>query len=59
VYLAVYGAGRGILELWRGDTVRGLWLGGSVSTSQLFSAASILIGLFFLVRDRVRIPRPA
>ena len=59
IYLVAYGAGRGALELWRGDAVRGLWFGGAVSTSQIFSAASILIGLFFLVRDRVRIPRPA
>jgi phosphatidylglycerol:prolipoprotein diacylglycerol transferase len=59
VYLVVYGAGRGLLELWRGDAVRGFWLGGAVSTSQLFSAASIATGLFLLIRDRVRVPRPA
>lgn len=59
VYLVVYGAGRGLLELVRGDAVRGLWWGGAVSTSQLFSALSILVGLFFLVRDRVGTPRLA
>lgn len=59
VYLVAYGTGRAVLELWRGDAARGLWLGATVSTSQLFSIAAILVGLFFLVRDRVRIPRPA
>jgi phosphatidylglycerol:prolipoprotein diacylglycerol transferase len=59
LYLVLYGAGRGVLEMWRGDAVRGLWLGGTVSTSQLFSLAAIAFGLFFLIRDRVRPPRTA
>lgn len=54
VYLVLYGAGRATIEHWRGDTVRGLWLGEQVSTSQLFSVAAILLGLGFLVHDRVR-----
>ena len=37
----------------------GLWLGGAVSTSQLFSAASIAVGLFFLVRGRIGVARAA
>jgi phosphatidylglycerol:prolipoprotein diacylglycerol transferase len=54
LYFVVYGAGRGAIEFWRGDTVRGLWLGGAVSTSQLFSAAAILLGLVFLAAGRRR-----
>jgi phosphatidylglycerol---prolipoprotein diacylglyceryl transferase len=59
IYLVLYGAGRATLEMFRGDSVRGLWLGGTVSTSQLFSIAAVLTGAFLLIRDRVRAPRPA
>lgn len=59
VYLIAYGAGRGLLELWRGDAVRGLWLGGAVSTSQLFSLAAIAIGAFQLIAGRRRSARAA
>jgi phosphatidylglycerol:prolipoprotein diacylglycerol transferase len=54
VYLVLYGAGRATIEHWRGDAVRGLWLGGAASTSQIFSLAAIAIGAFFLIHDRVR-----
>lgn len=59
IYLVLYGAGRGTIEFWRGDAVRGLWLDGAVSTSQMFSVAAVAVGAFFLIRDRVRRPRPA
>jgi len=59
LYFVLYGAGRATIELWRGDAVRGLWFGGAVSTSQLFSVAAILAGGFFLIRDRVRRTRLA
>jgi phosphatidylglycerol:prolipoprotein diacylglycerol transferase len=59
LYFVFYGAGRAIIEHWRGDAVRGLWFGGAVSTSQIFSIAAVLAGAFFLIRDRVRRPRPA
>lgn len=52
VYLGLYSAGRALIEHWRGDAVRGLWLGASVSTSQLFAAIGIAIAVFFLVHDR-------
>ena len=48
-YLVLYGTGRGVLEHLRGDAVRGLWLGGAVSTSQLFSAAAVVIGAALLL----------
>jgi len=59
IYLITYGLGRGVLEHFRGDAVRGVWLNGAVSTSQLFSLAAVAVGLFFLIRDRVRPPRTA
>jgi len=43
-YLILYGIGRFLLELTRGDEIRGLFFGGLVSTSQLISAALIAIG---------------
>ena len=59
LYFVLYGAGRATIEVWRGDSVRGVWFGGAVSTSQLFSVAAVAVGLFFLIRDRVRPPRTA
>jgi len=44
-YLILYGCGRFLLELTRGDEIRGLYFGGMVSTSQLISAALISIGI--------------
>ena len=56
---ALVRAGRATIELWRGDAVRGLWFGGAISTSQLFSIAAVLAGATLLIRDRLRTPRPA
>jgi phosphatidylglycerol:prolipoprotein diacylglycerol transferase len=58
LYFVIYGIGRGTIEFWRGDAVRGVWFGG-VSTSQMFSVVSILVGAFLLIRDRVGTARPA
>lgn len=51
-YLVAYGILRAVVEIWRGDEVRGLWLGGNVSTSQLLSALSVAIGLAWWLRAR-------
>jgi len=59
IYFIAYGVGRATIEIWRGDAVRGLWLGGTVSTSQLLSLVAILAGILLLIRDRVRIARLA
>lgn len=53
-YLVLYGVSRGVLEHWRGDIARGLWFGGRVSTSQIFSALAALTGMVLLVRGMVR-----
>lgn len=59
-YLACYGGARIVLELFRGDRVRGLLLDGAVSTSQLIGAAVAIAatGYLFAVRRRTVAPRP-
>jgi phosphatidylglycerol:prolipoprotein diacylglycerol transferase len=49
IYVLAYSAGRGILEIWRGDAHRGLWFGGLLSTSQLISIAGILLASIMLL----------
>ncbi|MDH3786415.1 MAG: prolipoprotein diacylglyceryl transferase, partial [Acidobacteriota bacterium] len=52
LYVLLYSVGRGVIEFWRGDSHRGLFFGGLVSTSQLFALAGVVVALFFLVRNR-------
>ena len=52
--LVLYPLGRFIIEEFRGDSVRGLWFGGSLSTSQLISIAAFPFGLFLLWRGHQR-----
>jgi len=59
IYVLVYSVGRGIIEFWRGDAARGLYFGGQVSTTQLFSIAGALFALVMLVRGRWRSSRLA
>lgn len=51
--LAVYSIGRYVIELFRGDEIRGVWFGGQ-STSQLVSIALFCIVVPLLWRDRRR-----
>jgi phosphatidylglycerol:prolipoprotein diacylglycerol transferase len=44
-YLVVYGCGRFLLELTRGDEARGLYFDGMLSTSQLISAGMVVLGI--------------
>jgi phosphatidylglycerol:prolipoprotein diacylglycerol transferase len=55
-YLFLYGAARGIVEVFRGDP-RGFWLWNTVSTSQLIGAAMMAAGivLYFRIREKNRI----
>jgi phosphatidylglycerol:prolipoprotein diacylglycerol transferase len=53
-YCVLYGIARGVIEIWRGDAARGLYFGGSLSTSQIFSIASIALGVTMLVAGRFR-----
>lgn len=49
VYLFIYAAMRIILELFRGDMVRGIWNG--ISFSQCVSFIIIFINIFLVIRD--------
>jgi len=53
-YLVLYSAARAVIEHWRGDTIRGLWFSGALSTSQILSAIAIVVGIVLLVRGRIR-----
>jgi phosphatidylglycerol:prolipoprotein diacylglycerol transferase len=54
LYLLLYSLGRGLIEFWRGDAHRGLYLGDSLSTSQMLSAAGALLAIFMLVRGAAK-----
>lgn len=54
VYVVLYGTIRTVIEFWRGDTVRGVYFGGAVSTSQLLSAAGIVLAVIMLLLHRRR-----
>jgi prolipoprotein diacylglyceryltransferase len=57
VYLLLYGLARGTIEFWRGDSHRGVWLDGLVSTSQLITAGGALFALLMLVRGWLALRR--
>ncbi len=54
VVLVHYSITRFIIEMFRGDEIRGTWLGGTLSTSQLVSIPGVLLGLWILWRCRGR-----
>ncbi|GAB4225226.1 MAG: prolipoprotein diacylglyceryl transferase [Acidobacteriota bacterium] len=53
-YLAGYSVLRFAVEFARGDAIRGLWLGGRLSTSQIVSAAVLLVVVPLWVAGRRR-----
>lgn len=54
VVLLVYAVNRFVIEAFRGDSVRGLWFGGALSTSQLVSIPVALLALVLLLRNARR-----
>jgi phosphatidylglycerol:prolipoprotein diacylglycerol transferase len=50
--LLLYAILRSLVELLRGDGVRGVWFGGAVSTSQIVSLAMGTFALVLLVKNR-------
>jgi len=60
-YVALYSVVRFGLEFWRGDAVRGLWCGGTLSTSQIVSIVLLLAVavIFPRLRARATEPKPA
>ncbi|MEM9191388.1 MAG: prolipoprotein diacylglyceryl transferase family protein [Myxococcota bacterium] len=61
LYMALYGALRFVVELFRGDSVRGLYLDGALSTSQLIALWVLAAGTAgLLLRPSVtRAPSPS
>lgn len=59
--LFLYCVTRFVIEGFRGDTIRGVWFGGALSTSQLIAlvAGLVLAALLFRFRRRVDPPREA
>jgi len=52
--ILVYAALRYVVEIFRGDTIRGVWFDGALSTSQLVSIVAGAIALVLLVKNRKR-----
>ena len=54
VMLLAYSILRSVVEVFRGDEIRGLWFGGAISTSQLISILSgaLALVLLFVLRKR-------
>ncbi len=60
-YIFLYSVLRFLLELVRGDTERGFWLGGLLTTSQIVSilGVSVVLGWCFIHRHRLMVlPAP-
>jgi len=51
-FLVLYGLGRSVVELFRGDVERGLFFGGMVSTSQIVGLTSAVIAGAWWIRMR-------
>jgi len=58
VLILGYSITRSLIEIFRGDEVRGVWLGGAVSTSQLISIATGIVAVVLLVGLRRRTGDP-
>jgi len=50
LYLITYAAGRGVLELFRGDLDRGFVIEGVLSNSQFISLLIISVAIYFYVK---------
>ncbi len=48
-YILLYSLGRGIIEFYRGDTSRGLYFNGLLSTSQIIGSIGIIISIIMLL----------
>lgn len=61
VVVLLYAILRGTIEFFRGDTIRGLWFGNTISTSQIISLGMGLVCIALLVRNRGKsdVSRPA
>ena len=58
-YVLLYSVARGVIEIWRGDSHRGVYFDGSISTSQSLAIATSLLAIAMLVRGRMALARDA
>ncbi len=56
IYVLVHAVLRFVVEFYRGDTARGLFLGDRISTSQILSIVAVLVASTCLVRLRRQAP---
>ena len=56
--LAHYAVTRFTIEFFRGDKIRGLWFGNTVSTSQLISLVGLVVAIVLLVKRPGPTPPP-
>ena len=56
--IVLYAIGRYVIEMFRGDAIRGLWFDGLMSTSQLISVSAGLVALVLLIVHRGRRDEP-
>jgi phosphatidylglycerol:prolipoprotein diacylglycerol transferase len=56
--LFAYAVLRSVVEVFRGDEVRGVWFGGAVSTAQLISIVTALFAIAMLFKNRGRSDLP-
>jgi phosphatidylglycerol:prolipoprotein diacylglycerol transferase len=59
ILVVLYAAGRAAIEAFRGDVIRGLWFGDTLSTSQLISLVIGVTAIAFLLKNRGRRDLPA
>ncbi|MFW2331408.1 MAG: prolipoprotein diacylglyceryl transferase [Nitrospinota bacterium] len=50
-YMILYPIGRSIVEIFRGDAIRGVWLNSTLSFSQIISGIILLVALSLLYRN--------
>jgi prolipoprotein diacylglyceryltransferase len=56
--LVLYSITRFTIEGFRGDSIRGVWFGGALSTSQLVSVVTAVVASALLVKNRARVDAP-
>jgi phosphatidylglycerol---prolipoprotein diacylglyceryl transferase len=52
--IVLYAIGRYVIEMFRGDAIRGVWFDGMMSTSQLISVVGGLAAVVLLILNRGR-----
>lgn len=53
-FLGMYGITRGLIEFLRGDTIRGIWFNGLLSTSQLIALCGVVFAVVVYLKRKPR-----